>query len=277
MRSIEFPAEAEWSVCIRDADDDRVLLSHRPERLLRTASIGKIFLLAEVAHRWEAGRLDPDEPLGWNEGEWVADSGIWYQLRSRSLPVADLCLLVGAVSDNLATNVLLRRVGIESVRAMAVRLGCRESALLDRVRDGRGPQDPPTLSVGRADELSALLGRLHRGEVLGRAVADRVLGWLAAGTDLSMVAAAFGLDPLAHTEPDRGVVLINKTGTIDTARIDIGLVARAGRTLAYAAAANWTGEGPVPAGSDPRDWVLAAMSELGRAIAEELASGSGAG
>ncbi|OYO08092.1 serine hydrolase [Enemella evansiae] len=266
MRAIELPETADWSICVRDASDDRVLYAHHPERLLRTASVGKVFLLAEVSARLAAGELDPDEPLRWDDDEWVADSGLWYQLRSRSLPLADLCLLVGAVSDNLATNVLLRRVGIEPVRRMARRLGCAESALLDRVREGRRPTDPPTLSVGRADELSALLGRLHRGEVLGRETADRVLGWLATDTDLSMVAGVFGLDPLAHTEPDRGVRLVNKTGTIGTARIDIGLVSAGGRTLAYAAAANWADGRP-----EVRDRVLAAMREIGRAVADELA------
>ena len=265
MRAIELPTEADWSVCVRDAGDDRVLWAYRPENLLRTASVGKVFLLAEVARRLAAGELDPDEPLSWDAEEWVADSGLWYQLRTRSLPIADLCLLVGAVSDNLATNVLLRRVGIDSVRRIATELGCRESALLDRVRDGRRPEDPPTLSVGRADELSAVLGRLHRGEVLGRDAADRVLGWLAADTDLSMVAGAFGLDPLAHLEPDRGVRLVNKTGTIDTARIDIGLITAHDRTLVYAAAANWADGHP-----EVRDRVLAAMGELGRVLADEL-------
>ncbi|MPY79376.1 MAG: hypothetical protein GEV04_12985 [Actinophytocola sp.] len=38
-----------------------------------------------------------------------------------------------------------------------------------------------------------------------RGTGPLVLDWLATGFDLSMVASAFGLDPLAHTDRDRGV------------------------------------------------------------------------
>ena len=114
-------------------------------------------------------------------------------------------MLVGAFSDNLATNVLLRRVGLAAVQARAVALGCTRSTLLDRVRRRRTPADPPTLSVGTAAELSAVLAALHRGPSSRRRCRPRCCAWLAADADLSMVASAFGLDPLAHAEPDRGV------------------------------------------------------------------------
>lgn len=89
--------------------------------------------------------------------------------------------------------------------------------MLDRIRPDRGPDDPPTLSWGTGAELSDVLARLGRGEVINAQVSQRVLRWLAARSDLSMVAAAFDLDPLAHAEPDRGITLIDKTGTIGTA------------------------------------------------------------
>lgn len=249
-----------WSVAVRDAGSGEVLVALDPDELLRTASVGKVFLLAEVARQLAAGRLDPAERLAWTEAEHVADSGVWYLMAQRDLAVADLAVLVGAFSDNLATNVLLRRVGVGAVRRMAQELGCVRSGLLDRVRLERGPADPPTLSVGTAAELSAVLGRLDRGEVLGPAVAGRVLRWLAANADLSMVAAAFDLDPLAHAEPDRGLTLVNKTGTISTARADVGLVAGPGGRLAYAVLASWSPE------VDPRDAVLTAMRGLGEQL-----------
>ena len=259
--------DVSWSVAVREAGGgpagwagegrDGLLAGLHPDALLRTASVGKIFLLVEVARQVAAGQLDPAERLSWTEDEHVADSGLWYLMDQRDLSVHDLCVLVGAVSDNLATNVLLRRVGVAAVRRTSESLGCARSALLDRVRLERSPADPPTLSVGTAAELSAVLVRLHRGEVVGPAVAGQVLGWLAANTDLSMVASAFDLDPLAHTGADGGLTLVDKTGTISTARVDVGLVTGARGTLAYAVLANW------PAGLDRRDVVLASMRTVG--------------
>ena len=88
--------------------------------------------------------------------------------------------------------------------------------------------------------------------------AGQVRGWLSTNTDLSMVASAFGLDPLAHTAEDRGVTLWNKTGTNDGVRCDVGVVRRASSSVTYAVLANWSPQGP----SDPiRDEVLAAMQQ----------------
>ena len=192
----------------------------------------------------------------------MGDSGVWQHLQAPSLPVADLASLVGATSDNLATNVLIRRVGIDAVSATSSSLGFMRSSLLDRVRDERGRGDPWTLSVGCAGELSDLMARLHRLDVVSAQVSARVLRWIAANADLSMVAAAFGLDPLAHAVGDRGVTLVNKTGTISTVRGDVGVVAGPAAAVAYAVLASWSAD----AVNDPRDRVLADMRAIGAEI-----------
>jgi beta-lactamase class A len=251
---------ADWSVRVVDLADGSTLASLDEGRVLRTASVGKLFLLVEAARQATAGELDLAERVRWQADERVEDSGLWYLLDQRELSVRDLCLLVGAVSDNLATNVLVRVVGLPAVSARTAALGYTDSGLLDRVRDQRGPSHAPTLSVGTAADLSDLMGRLHGGEVVDREVSAMVLRWLAVNTDLSMVASAFGLDPLAHAEPDRGLRLVNKTGTISTARADVGVVEGPRATVAYAALANWSPD------DDQRDAVLAGMREVGRAI-----------
>src|SRR5690606_10198522 len=202
-----------WGACVIDVEAGAVLLDVDAGAVLPTASVGKVLLLVEVARRVHAGELDPAEPLPRTPADAVGDSGLWQHLQVPALPVADLAVLVGAVSDNLATNVLLRRVGLDAVAATAASLGLERTALHDVVRDVRTPVDPPALSSGSADELARLFTRLAAGEVLGPEVSATVNGWLATGTDLSMVAGALGLDPLAHTAADRGVVLRNKTGT----------------------------------------------------------------
>ncbi len=254
----------DWSVCLRDATTSAVLAAHRPEQVQRTASVGKLFLLLEVARQLESGELEPSERLERTEEDAVADSGLWYLLDQPALTVTDLCWLVGGFSDNLATNVLLRRVGVAAVTATTEALGFTRSALLDRVREDRGPQHPPTLSRGDAAELSDLVARLHRGELVSPGVSARVLRWVAANADLSMVAAAFGLDPLAHADPDRGVVLANKTGTISTARIDVGVAQGPTAAVAWAVLAEWQ------PGTDPRADVLATMAEIGRVVATHV-------
>ncbi|TSD64371.1 serine hydrolase [Aeromicrobium piscarium] len=256
------PSGVSWSVCLRDARSGRVLAEHGADQVVPTASIGKVFALIEAARRIVAGDLDPAEELGWDLDERVADSGLWHLLRQPALCLDDLCVLIGAVSDNLAANVVIRRLGLEPIAATTHALGLRDSALLDRARDERRPADPAALSRGRADELSDLMARLHRDEVIGAAVSARVRQWLAGTTDLSMVGGAFGLDPLAHRADERGVRLWSKTGTDPGVRADIGVVEASARTIAYAVLAHWDATGP-----DRRDDVLAAMRAIGTRIA----------
>jgi len=169
-------------------------------------------------------------------------------------------VLVGSVSDNLATNVLLRHVGLDAVAQVGPRLGAPTARLLDRVRDVRTPADPPYLSEASAADLARIAGLLAADDSLAWALVRR---WLAPGVDLSMVAGDLGLDPLAHVDGDRGLRLLNKTGTDVGVRADVGILGVRGRVLAYAVVASWA-----PGADDPlRDDVLHAMRAVGRALA----------
>ena len=253
-------AGTRWSVEVRTHDGGS--WHHDRHALLRTASVGKVFLLVEVADCVERGLLDPDQPLRRDRGLPVADSGLWQHLATPTLPVRDAACLVGAVSDNWATNALLDLVGLDAVRHRARALAPGGSALHDLVRDDRGPEHPATLSKGCAADWAALFAGLAAGSVVGPAVSATVLGWLATGVDLSMVASALDLDPLAHMEPDRGVRLWNKTGTDSSARADVGLVRGPAGEVSYAAICNWE-----RGDARPRGAVMAAMRDLGSEVA----------
>lgn len=260
--------EVRWSIVVSNPVTGELVWSLAPDLVLQTASVGKLFLLIEVARQLDAGTLDPAELLTRTADDFVADSGVWHTLQAESLSIVDACALVGAVSDNLATNVLLRRVGLDAVTSMTRSLGFSRSALLDRVRDERRPEHPPTLSRGSAVELAQLVGRLHTGDVVSRPVSDQVLAWMMLNTDLSMVASAFGFDPLAHAGTDRGSRLWNKTGTDSTVRADVGIIEAAAGTYAYAVLANWSES--ESADGDPRDAVLQRMRLVGHRLRAHL-------
>lgn len=256
------PAGVRWSVEVRR--EGEVVLARDPDLMLRTASVAKVLLLAEVAARIEAGELDPAAPLDRRRVEPVGDSGLWQHLATDVLPVADAALLVGSVSDNLATNALLDLVGLDAVQARGRALVGDGAVLHDRVRDHRGPDDPPTLSEGSAAAWVSLLERLWRRELVGPGVSGRLLGWLAHGTDHSMVAGALGLDPLSHGAAGGsgpgGVRLWHKTGTDDGVRADVGIVETPAATWTYAVIAGWDGGDALVAP------VLAAMRNLGETV-----------
>ena len=260
LAPLDTVADVAWSAVVLDAASGRLLAVRHPERVLPTASVGKLLLLLETARRLADGRLDPATPLRRKPADSVADSGLWQHLRTESLPLEDVALLVASVSDNLATNVLLRHVGLDAVAEVGPSLGLATLSLNDRVRDVRTPGDPPTLSEGCALDLARFAALLATEDGLDWAVLRR---WLASGVDLSMVPGDLGLDPLAHVEEDRGIRLLGKTGTDAGVRADVGIVAAGGEVTAYAVVATWT-----PSARDPvRDDVLHAMRAVGRRIA----------
>lgn len=268
---------ATWSVHVRDADSGEVVFEHGSGRVLSSASVPKLLLLVACAQLIETGALDPAERLGRASVAPVGDSGLWQHLDQQTLTVADAAALVGAASDNLATNVLLQRLGLDVVARECAQLGIRDVLLHDLVRDARGPGDPPQLSSASAVGLVDLVSRLATATLCSPAVSSRVTGWMRHALDLSMVASAFGQDPLAHgAEPHgvelfgaepHGVELFTKTGTDEGVRADAGWVRTPHRAIAYAAIANWS---PAPG---VQDAVLASMRAIGEHVRDAAAAG----
>jgi len=228
------------SASVVDLHTSRTLVSIDDRVALPTAGVGKILLLIEVSARITTRDAAGFGILDKTPGDAVGGPGIWQRLQAPALPVTDLALLVGATGDNLATNVLLRQVGLDSVRARSVALGLSRTALLDLVRDRRGPDDAPQLSIGSTAELSWLFSALARGQVADAVTSQRVLGWLSHNADLSMVSSAFGLDPLSHRTAETGLRLINQTGTDVGVRSEVGLLSGSRTGVAYAVTVQFT-------------------------------------
>jgi beta-lactamase class A len=244
-----------------DIRTGRTLASWQPDVVLPSASAAKVLVLIEAARAVAAGEADLAETLDRTDVAEVGDSGLWQHLTAESLALGDVAQLVGAVSDNLATNVLLHRLGgVERVTRTAKDLGVHQVTLHDIVRDERTPEHPAALSTGSAHGYAELFRRLEVADGIPGTVADTVLSWLRHGTDLSMVAAAFGLDPLAHGDEDRGLAVVNKTGTDSGVRVDAGIVRGPTGSVAYACLAYWDEKRTTPA---VRDHVLDAMRDVG--------------
>ncbi|MCW4385846.1 class A beta-lactamase-related serine hydrolase [Salinibacterium sp. SYSU T00001] len=237
------------------AIDDRVALP--------TASVGKVLLLIELAARITTRDQHTPGILDKTPDDAIADSGLWHRMQVPTLPLGDLGLLVGAASDNVATNVLLRHIGLDAVRERAESLGLSRTALLDKVRLKRGPDDAPQFSVGATAELAWLFYALSRGQVVDSVTSQRVLDWLSLNADLSMVASAFGLDPLAHRASAHGLQLVNKTGTDAGVRSDVGLLHGRQGGVAYAVTVEF-----VDSSLHERLRVLDTMRTVGRDILE---------
>ncbi|MGW5666857.1 serine hydrolase [Micromonospora sp. NPDC003776] len=214
---------------VRRLDDGRTL-SAGADLVLPLASVGKVLLLGEVARRLADGTLTADQHVALlDEDREVGGSGLLGQLSPRQWTVADLATVVAAVSDNAATNMLLRLVTLNAVQELGRRAGLRDTTVHDQIRDERGPGLPETFATGTARELCAFLTDVAEGTWQSPRACQLLRGWLAGNTDRTMVADAIGHDPWSGD----GVRVENKTGTDTGVRADTGIVT--GRhTVVYA-------------------------------------------
>lgn len=253
-----------WSVLIVNLTRGEVLLERDPRSVLKTASVAKVFVLTEVAARAESGRLDLGATLARDETPEVRDSGLWWLLRQPELTIDDIATLVGAVSDNWATNVLIERLGLDAIQQRARSLGFTDTALFDIVRDERDRSHPETLSRGNATDWVSVLSQLAHEEWVSPGVSAHLTRWLSASVDHSMVASALCLDPLVSGGGTPGIRFANKTGSDAGVRADIGWVS-AGEDFVYACIANWD-----PAKPDLLPHVMAEMRSFGSQIAARV-------
>jgi len=224
---------AQVSASVIDTSTGHALLAVDERVVLPVAGVGRILLLIEVAAQLEEGRLHGDR-LQRMARDAAAGPGLWQFLQEATLQVPDLATLVGATGDAWATNALLSTVGLDAVRLRAESLGIDRTAVIDRVRDRRGPDDAPDSAVGAAGELSWLMRGLALGDVVDEATSNRVLGWLSLAADLSLVSGSFGLDPFAHRALDHGLQSVAATGTTGGVRSEVGVLRGPASSVCYA-------------------------------------------
>jgi beta-lactamase class A len=245
------------------------LMETDADEVLPLASAGKLLLLAEIARELADGRISSREELTIDPEDYCGGSGLLTALSPRRWTIPDLARLTAAVSDNTATNALIRRIGLDRVNEGAQELGLRRTRILDRVREPRLLSHPPTFALGTAREAAALAGLFAGVEPWARTMLD----WLALNADRTMVAATIPHDPeerdVRETPRGRdgagpcGVLRVaNKTGGDTGIRADVGVV-RGERTLCYAVIGSCT------PGDEQR--LVSGMRAVGVLIAHHLA------
>ncbi|MDQ0643002.1 serine hydrolase [Microbacterium murale] len=236
LRALEELADAgaQVSVHVTDLDSGAEVLAGDDHVTMPIAGLGVVPLLIEVAAGFEAGTLDPLEIVDRSSTDLVTTGGMWRNLRAPALPLTDLAVLAATAGDPIAVNALLTYVRDDRVNERLETLGLTQTALLDRFRDERGPDDAPHLAVGTTRELAGLFSALVNSTAVDVAVSAQVSEWLSLNHDLSLVAASTGLDPFSHDHDAHGLLFINKTGRERGVRAEAGVLAGPRAGIAYA-------------------------------------------
>ncbi len=268
MRALEGLALAGAQVSVHVADLDRgsTVLTGDDFVTLPVGGLAVVPLLVDVAARFDAGTLDPATIVRRADLEPVSVSGIWRHLAVPALPLGDLAILAAAQGDAYATNALLEVTGIDRITRRMVELGMRRSAVLDRVRDVRGPDDAPHVSLGTTREYATLMSDIVGGRAVSPAVSAQVAEWLTAGQDFGLVGGATNLRAFGHEDDTHGLLFLNRTAYDDSGvRAEAGVIAGPRAGLAYALTVCFADESPLH-----RDRAHHAFRTLGTELMEAV-------
>jgi beta-lactamase class A len=220
------------AVAIKDLTDGRTLLLHADE-VMPTASTIKIAILAELYRQDQRGggaRLA--DPYVADSADVVPGSDLLGGLSFgvTRLTNRDLATFMVGVSDNGATNVLIRRVGMERVNALLDSLNLKETRLRRRMLDlaaARAGRE----NTATARELVALLDALWSGRVVSGALRDDFFRVLATPKERYL--------PRLLPETAR---IASKPGWLEGVRVDAGVGFAPQRPFAIAVMITYAGD-----------------------------------
>jgi Beta-lactamase class A len=146
------------------------------QKLFPQASAIKIPILMEVFKQAHQRKLSLTDKKEVTRAVQVGGSGILQQFQDPvTVSLRDLCTLMISHSDNTATNVIIRTVGMERVNQTLQELGCTHTKLqrymIDTVAAAQGRENLST----PADAVK-ILQLLYQGNFINREVSDQVIG-----------------------------------------------------------------------------------------------------
>lgn len=130
---------------------------------LLAASVIKLPILVEAFRQERDGLLSMDERFAIRPEQKMPSCGaLSYLHDGLEVTLRDLCVLMVILSDNTAANLLIRRLGMETINETMRSLGLRQTTLrrllFDAEASARGLEN--TITAG---EMGQLLEMIHRG------------------------------------------------------------------------------------------------------------------
>ncbi len=241
-----------WGVVVEHAESGERFV-WQPDRLFQAASVIKLPVLSAVFHEQAKGTLHLHEMVELRLEDQVNGSGVLKLFTPGiALPILDLATLMITVSDNTATNLLIDRMGIETINAHMRDDGLRSSVLrnpLQRAAGGFNGRNEIT-----AEDIALWLRKVVDGTLVSHIASRRMIDILKAQQYQNKIP---GILPDPENGPAGMLPLwqfANKTGMVKNIEHDAGILYLRGATFLVVTLAHQS-SGAIPA-----------MQKIGRSI-----------
>ncbi len=217
------PGDLRAAYC--DLRTGRTIL-YRANEIVHAASTMKLAVMIEVFRQADRYHLDLDEPIPIvNRFRSLVDASPYelsnlqdseaelYSRIGQTMPIRELTRRMIVQSSNLATNLLIARVGADRVQATVEGLGAR------RMQVRRGVEDTKAFEAGlnnttTAEDLMILLRAVATGKAASAPSCSEMIGILRGQEHRTVIPAGL----------PSGIVVAHKTGQISTVLHDAAIV-----------------------------------------------------
>ena len=213
-----------------------------------TASVCKITVMAELFRQDAEGILSLDDRRRLEDRYSAHGSGQLKLMQDKpEITLRDYCRMMIAISDNMATDVLMETVGIANINAFLDRLGCpntrtsvtmgryhyrmtyqddlptnRANDALQEEASAAGANDYKSVSYGDSlennvaapAEMGGVMKRMHEGTLVGPEASSEMLEMMKNARDLRMI----------RRDLPREIVVAQKSGSSGRIKGNVGIV-----------------------------------------------------
>ena len=188
-----------------------------------TASMIKIAILLELFRQREAGRLELSEVRVVHKSSKTAGSGLLENMGDPvSLSLHDLAVLMNAISDNTATNVLIGRLGMANINRAIRSAGMTRTQLFRKIAFNRQRRlKHPRFATGTPRDFITLMAKLYSGRLLNADNTQAMLDIMRVQKYMGNLTRYVPFNPWARGSQEW---VASKTGSILGVRNETGII-----------------------------------------------------
>jgi beta-lactamase class A len=215
IRSVVDRADAVVGVAVKNLATGEKYLFNENEIFPQASSI-KIHILAELFHQAEQGKFRLTDVLPLPAAVRVSGSGVLNELSESgvSMSLRDYAVLMIVVSDNTATNLLIKQVEMENVNRFLQSQGAVKTKLQRVMMDTKAAAEGRE-NIGTPKEVLMILEKLYKGELVSKKSSEEML---------SILKKSKQPDGPIRAGVPADVDVANKEGDLDGVRCDVGIV-----------------------------------------------------
>jgi beta-lactamase class A len=193
------------------------------DEVFPTASMVKLGILIELFRQAEAGHLELDEMLTIRKADKTGGSGLIENMGEEvRLSLHDIAVLMNAISDNTATNVLIDRLGIERINEAMRDAGMKNTHLFRKIAFTAARKlKYPLFATGTPRDFMTLVSNLYERKLLNRKNTEALLKIMRIQKHMGNLLRFMNFNPY---DDDKQAWVASKTGSITGVRNETGII-----------------------------------------------------